>query len=105
MFRIIILGLGVQGAKRLAIAAQDVVATVDPFNNEADFKTVEDVPLDSYDAAIACIPDAPKLEVLSYILTNGKHVLVEKPLLANDEGQIMRLGDLARNRGVVCYTA
>ena len=43
---------------------------------------IEDVPLSSYDAVLACIPDEPKIEMLEYLLGNGKHVLVEKPLWA-----------------------
>ena len=42
-----------------------------------------DVPLDDYDAVLACIPDEPKIEMLDYLLGNGKHVLVEKPLWAD----------------------
>ncbi|PYO26825.1 MAG: gfo/Idh/MocA family oxidoreductase, partial [Candidatus Rokuibacteriota bacterium] len=50
--RVIVLGLGVQGAKRRAIAGPDVVATVDPARPEADVARVEDVPPDAYDAAL-----------------------------------------------------
>jgi predicted dehydrogenase len=101
----IIVGLGVQGHKRRKIAGSDYVASVDPVNREAEYRTVEDVPLSSYDAALVCIPDEPKIEVLSYLLKNGKHVLVEKPLWAADDQQIDTLQELARNKGVVCYTA
>jgi scyllo-inositol 2-dehydrogenase (NADP+) len=101
----IIVGLGVQGHKRRKFAGSDYVASVDPVNREAEYRTVEDVPLSSYDAALVCIPDEPKIEVLIYLLKNGKHVLVEKPLWAADDRQIDTLQELARNKGVVCYTA
>jgi predicted dehydrogenase len=52
-----------------------------------------------------CVPDEPKIEVLTYLLKNGKHVLVEKPLWAADDRQINTLEQLARVKGVVCYTA
>lgn len=101
----IIIGLGVQGHKRRKFAGSDYVASVDPVNREAEYRTVEDVPLSSYDAALVCIPDEPKIEVLIYLLKNGKHVLVEKPLWAADDRQIGTLEQLARAKGVVCYTA
>jgi predicted dehydrogenase len=101
----IVIGLGVQGHKRRKFAGSDYVASVDPVNREAEYRTVEDVPLSSYDTALVCIPDEPKIEVLSYLLKNGKHVLVEKPLWTIDDQQIGALEQLARAKGVVCYTA
>jgi scyllo-inositol 2-dehydrogenase (NADP+) len=103
--RSIVVGLGVQGQKRRRIASTDCVATVDPVNPEADYRRVEEVPLDSYDAALCCIPDEPKFVVLSYLLSHGKHVLVEKPLWVEADEQIGALETLARARGAVCYTA
>ncbi len=103
--RVIVLGLGVQGTKRRAIAGPDVVATVDPARPEADVARVEDVPPDAYDAALVCTPDDTKLELLTYLLEHGKHVLVEKPVVAPDSGAIRRLAALARERRVACYTA
>jgi scyllo-inositol 2-dehydrogenase (NADP+) len=103
--RVIVVGLGVQGYKRRKVAGRDFVASVDPVNTEADYRSVRDVPLDSYDAVLACIPDDPKVELLSYFLASGKHVLVEKPLWAASEGDILALEKLARANNVVCYTA
>ena len=80
--RVIVVGLGVQGHKRRKFAGLDFVAAVDPVKTEAQYRSVQEVPLGSYDAALACIPDEPKIEVLSYLVRNGKHVLVEKPLTA-----------------------
>jgi scyllo-inositol 2-dehydrogenase (NADP+) len=105
MPRVIVVGLGVQGHKRRKVAGADVVAEVDPVNAAARYRRVEEVPLDSYDAALACIPDAAKLEVLAYLLGHGKHVLVEKPLLAAADDDLRRLESLARGSGAVCYTA
>src|SRR5713226_7809962 len=103
--RIIVAGLGVQGYKRRRIAADDFVADVDPANAEARYRSIVDVPLAAYDAVLACIPDEPKIELLTYCVENGKHVLVEKPLWAKHESDIAGLEALARKRGVVCYTA
>lgn len=103
--RVVVLGLGVQGRKRKAIAGDDVVATVDPVVAEAQFRTIDQVPPDSFDGVLVCTPDRDKIELARYLLGLGKHVLVEKPLLAADGEQIRRFADLARASGAVCYTA
>lgn len=103
--RAIVVGLGVQGYKRRQFAGPDFVAAVDPANREAEYRRMEDVPPAQYDAALVCIPDEPKVEILRYLLGNAKHVLVEKPLWAANDGDITALETLARQKGVVCYTA
>ena len=89
--RVIVVGLGVQGYKRRIFAGTDYVASVDPVNLEADFRDPSEIPLDAYDAALACVPDEPKFDLIRYFLSNGKHVLVEKPLYALRDAQITDL--------------
>ncbi len=103
--RCIVVGLGVQGYKRRRFAGGDFVCAVDLVNPEAEYRALQEVPLDNFDAALVCTPDEPKVEVLTYLLSNGKHVLVEKPLWAKDDQSIVSLENLARKQGVVCYTA
>lgn len=103
--RIIIVGLGVQGRKRMAVAGQEVVATVDPIVPTAQYTTVAQVSPSCYEAAFVCTPDSSKLDIARYLLSRGKHVLIEKPLLASDEDQLVELGEMARSMGVTCYTA
>ena len=103
--RVIILGLGVQGHKRRAIAGEGCVAVVDPFNDEADYKHVSDVPLNSYDAALVCTPDEAKNEILTYLMQNGKHILVEKPLMNDSHATLQEMAQLAKKNKVTCYTA
>ena len=103
--RVAILGLGVQGKKRLHVAGADAVAVVDPMVPTASHRRIEDVPLDAYDAALVCTPDPQKIELLSYLLTSGKHVLVEKPLVADNDEQLAELARLAERSGVTCWTA
>ena len=103
--RVIVAGLGVQGYKRRKFAGADYVASVDPVNPEANYRALPEVPLDHYDAVLACIPDQPKLELLSYCVDHGKHVLVEKPLWTDRESDLLELERKAKNRGVVIYTA
>ena len=103
--RAIIIGLGTQGKKRLAVVGAAAVATVDPVQPQADYTSLDNVPVDIYDAALVCTPDDTKIELLTYLLGNGKHVLVEKPLLASDNAALTRLAALAKQHHVVCYTA
>jgi len=103
--RLVLVGLGVQGRKRLAVAANDVVAVVDPVHPDARFTEVEDVPVDRYDGALVCTPDATKLPILRYLLERGKHVLVEKPLLGDTVEDLLELNKLAGSNRLVCYTA
>jgi predicted dehydrogenase len=103
--RVVVVGLGVQGRKRTAIAGPEVVATVDPVIADAAYRRIEDVPLGSYDAALLCVPDDPKLALLTYLLANGKHALVEKPLLSEQDGDLAALAALSANTGAICYTA
>lgn len=103
--RVVIVGLGIQGTKRLAIANSDAVATVDPVTPNSQYRAIEQVPLEDFDAALVCTPDQVKVPVLEYLLGHGKHVLVEKPLLAEDEEVLFRLERLSRSAGVTCYTA
>lgn len=103
--KVIVVGLGVQGYKRRYHAGDDYVASVDPVNPEADYISIFDVPLESFDAALLCIPDEPKVELIRYLLQHKKHVLVEKPLWARDEAELRGLAELALANKVVCYTA
>ena len=103
--RVVVVGLGVQGHKRRAVAGDEVVAVVDPVNPEANYRGIEDVPPGTYDAALLCIPDGPKISVISYLLSHKKHVLVEKPLFAADTEDLRTLRQLAETHGTTCYTA
>lgn len=103
--RVVVAGLGVQGQKRKAVAGREVVATVDPIHPDAQYKRIEDVPVGDYDAALLCIPDEPKIAVIEYLLTQRKHLLVEKPLFAGNPPDLLRLKALAEKNRTVCYTA
>jgi predicted dehydrogenase len=103
--RYLVVGLGNIGQRRRALLGERCVATADPFNNAADYATVRDVPLDAYEAAVLAIPDDGKLDLVTYLLEHGKHVLVEKPLPLPDEATAQRLERLAHDRGLALYTA
>jgi scyllo-inositol 2-dehydrogenase (NADP+) len=103
--RVVVAGMGVQGTKRRAIAGAECVSTVDPVISEANHQSLETVPLDSYDGVLACIPDGPKVDLIDFCIRNRKHVLVEKPLWAEDAACLRDLETQAREAGVVVYTA
>ena len=46
-----------------------------------------------------------KIELLEHLRRHGKHVLVEKPLWAEDDAEIAAFERGARAKGVVFYTA
>jgi predicted dehydrogenase len=103
--RVIVVGLGVQGHKRRRFAESDFVCSVDVRNPEADFRDLREVSLDSFDAALLCVPDAAKIELVDYLVAHDKHALIEKPLVAEDEAALARLERDARAAGVVLYVA
>lgn len=103
--KVIVIGLGVQGKKRAAIASDRLVATVDPINRDANYSYIFDVPIDAYDAALVCTGDQPKIKIIEYLIKNGKHILVEKPLLTTNVKLLNDLKHQAQKSGVVCYTA
>jgi predicted dehydrogenase len=102
--KVVVIGLGIQGKKRRAVAGADVVATVDPIA-PADYRAIEEVPPHCYSAALVCTPDQQKLPILNYLLSQGKHVLVEKPLVAERQEPLEQLRDRVARAGVACWTA
>lgn len=103
--RVVVVGLGTQGHKRRRVAGDACVATIDPVNADADLRTIGEIPSTDYDAALVCTPDAAKPELLRGLIADGKHILVEKPLISGDSTTLSDLRDLAADAGVVLYTA
>ncbi len=101
-FKILIIGSGIQGRKRQKFLKEDFVGMVDPFVPDSTYKSIYEVPLDSFDAALVCIPDQEKFLIVSYLLSNKKHVLVEKPLIFTKD-QVESIKILSKQ--AVCYTA
>ena len=103
-FEFLIIGLGIQGNKRLKVGKKNLVATVDPFNRNADYKYINQVPLKSYNSAYVCTPDKEKIKIISYLIKNKKNVLVEKPIISNEK-KLRELFSLAKKNKCVLYTA
>ena len=103
--KFIIVGFGVQGKKRAKVAGKNCVAIVDPFEKKADYKSVFDVPLELFDAAMICTPDSQKNEIIIHLLKKNKHVLVEKPLLDDKKINLQHIKKLCERKKLTCYTA
>ena len=101
----LIVGIGVQGSKRQNLLKNKNVLTVDPNNKLADYKSIEDVPIKSFDAAFLCVPDKEKYNLIKYCIQNKKHVLVEKPMWFKNLKAFYYLERLANKNKVLCYTA
>ena len=107
-FKVVVVGLGVQGKKRALIAGSDLVATVDlDIANKADFKKITELNLNTFDAVLLCTPDNPndKISLIKYFLENKKHVLVEKPLFPENYLDFQEIKNLARSKKVYFYVA
>ena len=102
--RIIIVGYGIQGKKRHKYA-KNIFAIVDPIAPEADFKTLEEVPLDRFDAALVCTGDEEKFNLISYLINRKKHVLVEKPLFFKNKEIYIEFEKLCKKNNVYLYSA
>ncbi len=100
--RVVIVGFGIQGKKRFKLLPDGCQAIVDPIFPEAHYQSIESVPLEDYDAALVCVPDQEKFRILKYLLANKKHVLVEKPIIFNQQ-EVSDIKNLSNS--AVCYTA
>ena len=82
--RVIVVGLGVQGHKRRRIAGADVVAAVDPVTADARYRRDRGRAARRTTTRCWSAPrTSPRSTLLTYCLDNGKHVLVEKPLVGD----------------------
>jgi scyllo-inositol 2-dehydrogenase (NADP+) len=104
MLRYLIIGIGVQGNKRKSYIKKSNYITVDT-NNNADYKTLEEVPLNKYDAALICVPDNEKLSIIEYCIRNKKHILVEKPFPIIKKQKLINLYKTAKKKSVILYVA
>ena len=104
MLKYLIIGMGVQGNKRKQYIKKSNFLSVDITKN-ADFKNIEDVPLDKYNAVIICVPDKQKLSIINYCIKNKKHVLVEKPFPILNNKKIINLYKQAKRNKVILYVA
>ena len=102
--RVIVVGMGIQGVKRKRSLKKRFIYSVDKFK-KSNFKSIQDVPLNSYDTAFLCVPDNEKIKLIKYCLKNKKNILVEKPLIAKKQKDLIELQSLAKKKKLILYTA
>jgi scyllo-inositol 2-dehydrogenase (NADP+) len=103
--RYLLVGLGNLGRKRQAVLQERCVGSVDPINPEATFASPEACPSDLFDSVVLSVPNDAKVDLLRRFLSQGKHVLVEKPLLFDDAEQADELNRIGREHNAVWYTS
>jgi scyllo-inositol 2-dehydrogenase (NADP+) len=103
--RTLVVGLGNQGNKRLRFIHKSLAGTVDPLNKNADYSDLSQVPIELYDAVFLCVPDSEKIDLIKQCISSKKHVLVEKPLAANNLMDLTELQASSINANVFIYTA
>ena len=101
----IIVGLGNIGAKRKKTLNNKLVATVDVKNKNADYIDFKDVSLTEFDVAILSIPNCEKFKMMEYFLENGKNIIVEKPLLFENNEKAEKLKNIAKRNDCIWYTS
>ena len=99
----IVVGMGVQGLKRKKFLGKDFKFSVD-IKKKSDFKNIKKIPVKLYDSVFVCAPDNQKLKLIKYALEKEKNVLVEKPLIGNNN-KIKKLEQLANKNKLFTYTA
>ncbi len=103
-FKYLVIGLGVQGKKRVKIDRKNLVGTVDILNKKADYEKIEDVPLNLYNSAYVCVPDKEKIKIIKYLIKNKKNILVEKPLISSEK-QLKQIFSSAKKNRCILYVA
>ena len=102
--KVIVVGMGVQGVKRKKYLGNDFVCSVDKYK-KADYSSIVDVPLKSYNSVLLCVPDNEKIDIIQYCIKNKKNLLVEKPLFIKSNKILANLEKKAKKNKVILYTA
>ena len=103
--KLVVVGLGVQGNKRSFISKNELVCTVDPYINSADYKYLKQVPLEKYDSVCLCVPDNKKLALIKYCIKNKKNIMVEKPLKFKNNKIFNKLEKECNKNKIIIYVA
>lgn len=101
----LLVGLGNIGQKKKAILKDRCMATVDPYNKNADYREFHECPPSRYDAVILSVPNDVKIELLKTFLGLGKHVLVDKPLLIPSRQVAEELEGMAQKNKAIWHTS
>ena len=105
MDKVLLVGYGNQGKKREREDISKIVGIVDPKLKSANYKNVQEVPLSKFDIVYLCCPDQQKKDILTYLVKNKKHVLVEKPLFPINEKALTELDLISKKNKSLIYVA
>lgn len=104
--KVVIVGLGNQGIKRKKfLNKNEFIYSVDPYNKNADFKSIKSVPLSLYDTIFICTPENEKINLIKFCLKNNKNFLIEKPFPILSKNQFNKLSNSIIKSKVVFYVA
>ena len=104
--KVAIVGFGIQGKKRLKfLKKNEFSCIVDPKFKNADYKSIKNVPLTSYDTAIVCSPDKEKRNIVKYLINNNKNVILEKPFYLENLKEFSESAREIQKRKIFFYTA
>ena len=98
--KIVLVGFGNQGQKRIKYLKKDLICLVDPFKKKIKYKSIYKVPLNIFDTAILCIPDHEKYEIIKIlckyitIFYSVHENVIELALFTYDIDQILRFNNL-----------
>lgn len=86
----LVLGLGVQGKKRIQNLKKNCIV-VDPINPDTNYKDISNVPLEKIKYAYICTPENQKFKLIKTLLKKNINILVEKPIIfENKEFKIIK---------------
>ena len=80
-FKVVVVGMGVQGEKRAKIAGKDLLATVDVINRKADYNSLNRINDNSYNAILLCTPDDIKYKIIKEVLNKKKTCVSRKTII------------------------
>jgi scyllo-inositol 2-dehydrogenase (NADP+) len=104
--RAIIVGLGIQGLKRKnLLKKKEFVGSIDPYKMDANYRSIKEVSLASYDTVFICTPENKKIEFIDFCLKNKKNFLVEKPFPILSLKKFHKLKLRIKKSNQVCYVA
>lgn len=101
----VVIGLGVQGEKRIKTLGADLAGVVDLNVSKSIVRTLGEIPLLNYDAVFCCVPDQEKRFVVNECLAAKKSILIEKPLILKDIQDFSNIEKEANSKEIFILTA
>ena len=104
--KVVVVGVGVQGRKRISLlSSKELLATVDPYKKDSQFKSLYEVPINDYDTAYLCVQDDLKESMINFCIENNKNILIEKPLIFKKLKTIDIIQKAINKKNIILYSA